>query len=248
MKCIYAIENKINHKKYIGMTNNFYKRKEHHLFLLRHNKHHSIKLQRAYNKYGEENFDFYVLLEVNEMKRLEIKEKEFIKKFDTYNNGYNCSEGGEKLPNYTIPETTRQALIKRNKETKPMLGKHLSEKHKKQISKKNSGKGNGMYGKKLTSEQRKKISEKSKKYWKENYDEGYKRLCEMNKSKKRRKEVSIQMSGENNFKAKIKKEDVIQIRKRYDSGEKLRFILKDYPMLTSSGLKKICYRTTWKNI
>lgn len=248
MKCIYAIKNKLNHKMYIGMTNNYKKRTEHHLYELRHNKHHSKKLQRAYNKYGEDNFEFCVLLEVNKMEGLELKEKEFIKKYDTYKNGYNCSEGGEKLPNYVIPETTRQAVIERNKRTKPMLGKHLSKETKEKISKANKGKNNGMYGKKLTLEQKRKISLKSKESWKNNYNERYTKIANMNKSEKRRKEVSIQMSGENNFKSKLKEKDVIEIRKRYNNGEKPRFILKDYPQLTKSGLMKVCLRKTWKNI
>lgn len=248
MKCIYAIKNKINHKMYVGMTNNYKKRVEHHLYELKHNKHHSQKLQRAFNKYGENNFEFYVLLEVDKMEGLELKEKEFIKKYDTYKNGYNCSEGGEKLPNYKQPETTRQALLKRNKGNKYGLGMKMPQSAKDKISKKNSGKGNGMYGKKHTEEELQKMSTKIKKDWKNDYNKRYTKIVNANKSEKRRKEVSEQMSGENNFKSKLKEQDVIKIRKRYDNGEKPRFILKDYPQLTKSGLMKVCLRITWKNI
>lgn len=248
MKCIYAIENKLNHKMYVGMTNNYKKRIEYHLYELRHNKHHSKKLQRAFNKYGEENFEFLVLLETDKMEGLELKEKEFIKKFDTYKNGYNCSEGGEKLPNYKQPEKTRKALLKRNKGNKYSLGKKMPQSAKEKISKSNSGKRNGMYGRKHTEEELKIMSIKAKENWKNNYDKIYKKISEANKSEKRRKEVSKQMSGENNIKSKLKEEDVIEIRKRYDNGEKPRFILKDFPQITKSGLMKICLRKTWKNI
>ena len=248
MKCIYAIKNKTNNKMYVGMTNNYKKRIEYHLYELRHNKHHSQKLQRAFNKYGEENFEFCVLLKVNKMEGLELKEKEFIKKYDTYKNGYNCSEGGEKLPNYKQPETTRQALLKRNKGNKYGLGMKMPQSAKDKISKKNSGKGNGMYGKKHTKEELQKMSAKIKEDWKKDYNKRYKKIVNANKSEKRKKEVSKQMSGENNFKSKLKEQDVIEIRKRYDNGEKPRFILKDYPQLTKSGLMKVCLRITWKNI
>ena len=244
MKCIYAIKNKINHKMYVGMTNNYKKRIEYHLYELKHNKHHSQKLQRAFNKYGEENFEFCVLLEVDKMEGLELKEKEFIEKYDTYKNGYNCSEGGEKLPNYKQPETTRQALLKRNKGNKYSLGMKMPQSAKNKISKKNSGRNNGMYGRKHTKEELQKMSTNLK----NDYNKRYNKIANANKSEKRRKEVSKQMSGENNFKSKLREKDVIEIRKRYDSGEKPRFILKDYQQLTKSGLMKVCLRKTWKNI
>lgn len=248
MKGIYAIKNKINGKMYIGMTTDFKDRIEKHLWALRNNKHHSIKLQRAFNKYGEDNFDYYVLEEMKEStsNQLAEKERDYIKKYDTYNNGYNCSLGGEGHEGYTPnPEVIRKLII-RNKTTKPMLGKHLSQKSKDKISKANKGKGNGFYGKKHSEENKKKISEHSKKLWQEHYEEYKERLVNLNKSERRRKEVSEQMRGNHNQKSKVTEKDVIEIRKRYDNGERPRFILIDYPQLSKSGLKKICRRETWK--
>lgn len=46
---------------YIGSTLNYYRRKSQHLYKLRRNNHDNIKLQKAYNKYGESNFIFEVL-------------------------------------------------------------------------------------------------------------------------------------------------------------------------------------------
>lgn len=82
--------------------------------------------------------------------------------------------------------------------------------------------------------------------WQEHYEEYKQRLTKINQSEKRRKEVSLQMKGNKNTKSKVKEEDVIEIRRRYDSGERPRFILIDYPQLSKSGLKKICRRETWK--
>ena len=63
---IYIIENLINHKKYIGSSNNIIKRFQYHKCVLRQNKHHTHYLQNAWNKYGEENFEFYILLECDQ--------------------------------------------------------------------------------------------------------------------------------------------------------------------------------------
>lgn len=93
---IYVITNKISGKKYVGQTTNFFQRKECHLSNLRVGKHHSQKLQNAYNKYGEENFIWsYEICEVDSIEDLYILEQKKIQELDSYNNGYNCTLGGE---------------------------------------------------------------------------------------------------------------------------------------------------------
>ena len=63
---IYTITNILNNKIYVGYSNNIEKRYKIHLKLLKENKHHSIKLQYAWNKYEEKNFKFEVLEECSE--------------------------------------------------------------------------------------------------------------------------------------------------------------------------------------
>jgi len=67
---VYAIVNKVNDKFYVGSAarvnqyksrNGFYSRWKEHLQKLRQSKHHSRYLQNAWNKYGEENFEFRIL-------------------------------------------------------------------------------------------------------------------------------------------------------------------------------------------
>lgn len=93
---IYHFTNQINQKKYIGKTNNIEHRIEQHISALRKNTHHSIKLQRAVNKYGLENFQFtYREVEIQNEEELNILEIQEIEKYDSYHNGYNETLGGD---------------------------------------------------------------------------------------------------------------------------------------------------------
>lgn len=58
---IYKILNKINSKFYIGSAIDFTLRWSQHKYLLRLNKHDSSLLQNAWNKYGENAFEFIIL-------------------------------------------------------------------------------------------------------------------------------------------------------------------------------------------
>lgn len=85
----------VNHKKYIGLTNNIVRRRNRHFYDLRKNKHDNSFLQKEYNIYGKENFSFTIEFE-GDVSYQEIgeKEKEYIKYYDSYKNGYNQNEGG----------------------------------------------------------------------------------------------------------------------------------------------------------
>lgn len=61
---IYTIENTVNGHVYVGSAVNFATRRRVHLHHLRHGKHHSPYLQRAFDKYGEEAFVFTLIEEV----------------------------------------------------------------------------------------------------------------------------------------------------------------------------------------
>lgn len=96
---IYCIENKINNKKYIGLTTKcIYKRFKQHKHSAKkseNNKH----LACAIRKYGEDNFEIY-LLDDTSQDVIELREKEihYIEKFNTFNCGYNMTIGGENFP------------------------------------------------------------------------------------------------------------------------------------------------------
>jgi hypothetical protein len=78
---IYKITNIINGDCYIGSSVNIKERFYRHKKDLKKGKHHSIILQRAYKKYGKENFIFEVLTECDK-ELLEEKENEFLILFE----------------------------------------------------------------------------------------------------------------------------------------------------------------------
>jgi group I intron endonuclease len=58
---IYIIRNKTNGNVYIGSTSSFSKRKNRHFRYLRTGRHENKHLQNAFNKYGEDAFEFIIV-------------------------------------------------------------------------------------------------------------------------------------------------------------------------------------------
>ena len=99
--CIYCIQNTINEKRYIGSATRTKERWRGHRSLLRRNIHFSTHLQSAWNKYGEDKFNFFVIEEINSeelladteklLKKLTEREEYWIEYYKTTNNlyGYN---------------------------------------------------------------------------------------------------------------------------------------------------------------
>lgn len=82
---VYAIINSVNNKRYVGSTFNIKERWKYHSYLLKKGKHHSIALQRAYNKYGENAFRFEVLENDIEIRNLIKREQFYIDEKSEYN-------------------------------------------------------------------------------------------------------------------------------------------------------------------
>lgn len=95
MGYVYRILNTINNKNYIGITVNYEERWQQHKRALRKNKHVNLKLQHAWNKYGEQSFIFEILEECADAQMYQ-KEIEYVCKFNSFDNGYNLTRGGDK--------------------------------------------------------------------------------------------------------------------------------------------------------
>lgn len=70
---IYKIVNKINGKYYVGSAVNFKRRWTEHRSKLKRNKHPNPHLQSAYNKYGENNFEYIIceLVQIDKLLKIE---------------------------------------------------------------------------------------------------------------------------------------------------------------------------------
>lgn len=86
---IYQIRNLVNNKIYIGSSENFYLRYRSHFYELDKNNHRNDKLQRAYNKYGKNNFIFEVIEHTKNKGKLLEREQYWIDKLNVVKNGYN---------------------------------------------------------------------------------------------------------------------------------------------------------------
>lgn len=75
---IYKIVNNTNNKYYIGSSNNIHKRWNYHKEDLRRKNHHCQYLQRSWNKYGKDNFDFVIIEENIPEKDLLITEQKYL--------------------------------------------------------------------------------------------------------------------------------------------------------------------------
>jgi len=131
---IYLIKNVVDGKVYVGSAKRLIERISLHKHLLRNN-HHSIHLQRAWNKYGENVFIFGVLEIIENNQDLIVVEQKYINKYESYNDkfGYNIC---------------------------PLAKNNLGSKHqrgKKEKSVRMSGEGNNFYNKKHTKEARRLI-------------------------------------------------------------------------------------------
>ena len=157
---IYKITNTKTGKVYIGKTTrSIYDRLQGHINSA--NKGDNFQLSRAIRKYGAENFTIEPIDVADSRDELNEKEVYYIKKYNSLENGYNMTVGGEGGNTY---------IDKSDKEMKV-----ISEKISTALRKNNGNRGqfigpkNSMYGKHHTPETKEKMSKalKGKKFSKE---------------------------------------------------------------------------------
>lgn len=135
ISAIYKIESKLNPKKiYIGSAVNTGQRWINHLCDLRKNKHINGRLQNHYNKYGEADLQFSILLGCEKEDLLKT-EQYFI---DSYNPFFNiCRIAGSRMGTKQSDETRKKMSITRK-------GKPNTPEHNINIGKSKIGKHTGI--------------------------------------------------------------------------------------------------------
>jgi group I intron endonuclease len=170
---IYRIFNTDNGVTYIGGSVDIRVRWLTHLRNLRNGTHHSVKLQRAYNKYGVNCFE-HEIIEVCDVGELILREQFYMDKHGSYTNGYNCTPiAGSTMLGRTHTDETKKKMseaslgVKKTKEAR----KNMSIASKKRTEKgpimiysdeRNKKISDALMGRKLSDEHRKKISENRK--------------------------------------------------------------------------------------
>ena len=139
--CIYMYVNTINNKKYIGKAIDFKNRLNEHI------RRNELVIDKALNKYGINNFKFYIIEYNLTVEELNSKETYYIEYYKTnikYKEGYNVAQGGD-------GGNTQEGWSEARK-----------EEFKNKMSEVTKGSKNGMYGKHPTEEQRRRMSEAHK--------------------------------------------------------------------------------------
>lgn len=158
---IYSITNIINNKKYIGSTaKSFDSRWKKHITNLKNGGHASHHLQSSWNKYGEDNFVFKIEEVVDSLENLLNLERDYITKYDSYNNGYNENPD----PNFSpmLNKHTQEKVSEGMKKYWERLKEELSEDEYKKLCKEKHGHSAWNKGIKMSEKQTKNMHVKKK--------------------------------------------------------------------------------------
>ena len=173
---IYQIFNVVTLDSYVGSAVDLTKRKNQHRSLLRRKLSENRILQRAWLKYGEANFEFRVLEQVQEKERLIEREQYFI---NTIKPKYNIRKQAQSNLGLTDTEDTKEkksvAAKSRGQSKAQLRGLQIAQQNRIGVPVKGKVKASlalgpqSRIGKPVSSETRKKISEAVKgntSYWK----------------------------------------------------------------------------------
>lgn len=214
---IYKITNKINNKSYIGCTiNKIEKRFEEHIYRC-FKTDINTKLYNSIRKYGIENFTIE-LLEICDINVIYNKEREYIVKFNTYENGLNSTFGGEGCLGYVHSNEIRKKISRALKNGNSHKGKTYDE----------------LYGKNKE-EEKEKRRVSVKKYWESLTDE------EKNERSKKIKETLRK-------KSKYPIEVIKEIKNKITSGSKVKELMVQYPKVKSSFFYELKNGRRWSDI
>jgi group I intron endonuclease len=112
---IYKATNKVNRKMYIGQTTWFLDKRIYFHIYNALSKRDNMYFHKAIKKHGIDNFVWEVIKECNSLEELNKAEIEMIKKHNTFENGYNLSEGGEGQSGFKHSEEAKKKMSKARK-------------------------------------------------------------------------------------------------------------------------------------
>ena len=125
---IYKIENLKTGDFYIGSAEKIDVRRKRHFWLLKNHRHHCIHLQRAWDKYGEENFSFEIIEFIEDQNSLISMEQKWM---DLMKPQYNVNPTAGSSKGFKHSEETKRKLREMNLGSKnPMFGFKYPEKIK----------------------------------------------------------------------------------------------------------------------
>ena len=285
---IYSWKNNLNNKRYVGQSVDIERRKKQHITQMGQL---NTKLSRALATYGLNNFTFEILEETTP-DQLNEREKYWIHKYDTINNGYNITDvdcngaiiHGENNPNAILSNNDVLSIRKRvHLNHEPMTQvytdyshlisydtfwsavhgntwTHLDTSIIQPIKQTNIGSQNN---RSILNEDevliiRNRIYKQSESIidvYQDYHDIiSYSAFVKMAKGHTWTNVdcsmiSSVSVKRKNKPKAKLTKDDVIQIRYDYDNHIKdLSEICKEYSFVTPGTIQRVIKRETWKNI
>ena len=148
---IYGIRQISTNLIYIGQTKmKFKKRYWNHSWKLNNNIHDNIHLQNAWNKYGYNDFVFEIIHIIDKNENMNDLEIGYIKKYNSFKNGFNLTIGGEGKKGGITSEYTKKLIGEKNKLNG--LGRKASEETRLKMK-------NSSQHKKMTPENSKKLKE-----------------------------------------------------------------------------------------
>ena len=170
---IYIIKNKVNNKIYVGSSSDINRRWCVHKSKLRNNKHDNIHLQRSWNEYGKDNFEFSIIEYCNtNLKELEEKYIHEMKSYD-FTIGFNMSEkayGGDNISNHP----NKDLIIEKIKKSLKERFDNMTELERQELSNKMIGEKNPNFNHRWTDEMKENNSIKLIEYFEthESYQTG----------------------------------------------------------------------------
>ena len=249
---IYCIQNLCNGKVYIGQSINIQHRWSEHVKALENNSHINKYLQKSWNKYGQDNFEFFILEECARDILTEW-EQYWIDYYGGINsqNTYNCRDAGG---NGKLSDEIRQKISKLQKGKPKKPGRKVSDWGRKVLSESHKG----IYPSKET-RQKMSLAQRNRKHT----EETKRKIGETNRQKyidnpELREEVAKRMRGrtvseETRYKLGSANrgksyKDNVEVIKKHSEGLKRAYLTgkKKAVWITVNGVTKM--QSEWANI